>query len=64
MIGRKLLRLHTILLAADLGSNPIGGRIVVRQANWCECIEPVFGHLDDADMVAVNRVLALFTGIA
>ena len=25
---------------------------------------PVFGHLDDADMVAVNRALALFTGIA
>ena len=24
----------------------------------------VFGHLDDADMVAVNRALALFTGIA
>ncbi|MCY4231850.1 MAG: type II toxin-antitoxin system PemK/MazF family toxin [Alphaproteobacteria bacterium] len=27
-------------------------------------IGPVFGHLDDADMVAVNRALALFTGIA
>ncbi len=24
----------------------------------------VFGHLDDADMTAVNRALALFTGIA
>ncbi|MDE2914528.1 MAG: type II toxin-antitoxin system PemK/MazF family toxin [Paracoccaceae bacterium] len=24
----------------------------------------VFGHLDDADMAAVNRALALFTGIA
>ena len=23
-----------------------------------------FGHLDDADMIAVNRALALFTGIA
>ena len=28
------------------------------------CIRPVFGHLDDADMVVVNRALALFTGIA
>ncbi len=27
-------------------------------------IGQVFGHLDDADMVAVNRALALFTGIA
>ncbi len=27
-------------------------------------IGQVFGHLDDADMVAVNRSLALFTGIA
>lgn len=24
----------------------------------------VFGHLDDADVIAVNRALALFTGIA
>ena len=24
----------------------------------------VFGHLDDADMLAVNRALALFVGIA
>lgn len=24
----------------------------------------VFGHLDDADMIAVNRALALFMGIA
>ena len=27
-------------------------------------IGQVFGHLDDADMVSVNRALALFTGIA
>ena len=27
-------------------------------------IGQVFGHLDDADMVAVNRSLVLFTGIA
>ena len=27
-------------------------------------IGQVFGHLDDADMVAANRSLALFTGIA
>lgn len=27
-------------------------------------IGPVFGNLDDADMVAVNRALALFVGIA
>lgn len=27
-------------------------------------IGPVFGHLDDADMMAVNRALALFAGIA
>ena len=27
-------------------------------------IGQVFGHLDDADMMAVNRALALFTGIA
>lgn len=27
-------------------------------------IGPAFGHLDDAEMLKVNRALALFTGIA
>ena len=40
--------------------------VMIDQIYWAGTrrIDPVFGHLDEADMLAVNRARVLFLGVA